>query len=111
MSSVLAKSARAETILSVSSPLETCTSKKCRSRIARWLSAGSAQAGALLQGSAQHPVDELAERQAARLPHLLEIGRGGQAGDCVDLVEQDLAGRRVEEVHPGEALSRDRRER
>ena len=53
--------------------------------------AGLPQAGAPGQRGLQQPVDQVGECQAARLPHLLEIGRGRQPGDRVDLVDQDLA--------------------
>src|SRR5918995_1443600 len=68
---------------------------------------GSAPAGGVaLDGQVDQAGDQVGVGQARGGPEHGEHALGGEAGDGVDLVEQDPAGRLlVEEVDPGEALA------
>jgi hypothetical protein len=66
---------------------------------------GSAQSNRAPKRGLQDPVNEFREGYAGRRPHQRKARAGRDTGHSVDLVDQDPAVRRVEEIHPGQPFA------
>src|ERR1700722_17430941 len=63
------------------------------------------EAGGFAECGLDDAVYQFGKGQVGSVPNRRERGGWRHAGHCVDLVEQDLTLRRVEEVHPGQPLA------